>query len=194
MDAQHIYCGRVTVPEPPEDFITALYSLREAATNPLVQYEEVPSPTRLAPWTAALALRTIAEDHSQPRSSGRFVVLYDPEGQPGWNGEFRLVAQLRSQIEPEMGEDPILPRGVWNWAHDCLEEAGAGFHDLTGTVTRELSESFGGLELRGATMHVELRASWTPNTPWIGEHLNAWADLMCRSSGALATTFLEGIG
>lgn len=191
MPSPSSYCGRVIEHAPPEDFLTALLSLREAAVNPLIDYEEVPPPERLAPWTAALSLRTRAEDHSQPLSSGRFVVLHDPQGQPGWNGTWRLVAHLRSQIDTEMGTDPLLPHGVWEWAHDCFDEAGAGFHDLTGTVTRELSESFGGLTLMGASIHVELRASWSPNTAWLGEHLNAWTLLMCRTSGTLLDHHLE---
>ncbi len=163
--------------------MTSLLSVREAALDAPVEIEEVPPPSRLAPWTAALAMRTHEEEHSQPRSSGRFVILHDPAGQVGWNGTFRLVAQMRTQIDAEMGADPLLSEAIWNWAHDCLDEAGAGFHDLTGTVTRELSESFGGLELRGATLHVELRASWTPNTAYIGEHLSAWMNLMRRTAG-----------
>lgn len=175
----------------PEDFVTALLSLRDQARNPDVTLEEVPPPRRLAPWTAALTLRTVREDHGQPLSSGRFVVLHDPDGQPGWNGTFRLVAQVRSQIDAQMGEDPLLGEAVWAWAGDCLEDAGAGYHDLTGTVTREMSESFGGLVLRGAQLHVELRASWTPATCYLGEHLQAWSDLLCRMSGITPRPHLE---
>ena len=92
----------------PEDFVTALLSLRDAARNREVILEEVPPPQRLAPWSAALAMRTVREAHHQPLGSGRLVVLHDPEGQVGWNGQFRLVAQLRSQIDTEMGGDPLL--------------------------------------------------------------------------------------
>ena len=183
--------GDVTDHAVPEDFVTALLSLRDAARNPAVLLEEVPPPERLAPWTAALAMRTVREEHDQPLASGRLVVLHDPATQIGWNGEFRLVAQLRSQIDPEMGGDPLLGEAVWNWAHDCLDEAGAGYHDMTGTVTRELSEAFGGLELRGSTLHVELRASWTPVTPALGEHLLAWSDLLCRTAGIIPQRYLE---
>lgn len=176
---------------PPEDFVTALLSLRDAPRNREVELEEVPPPRALAPWTAALALRTVREDHEQPLASGRLVVLHDPDGQLGWNGTFRVVAQMRAQIDPEMGGDPMLGEGVWSWARDSLDDAGAGYHDLTGTVTRELSESFGGLHLRGATLHVELRASWTPETPQLGEHLRAWSDLLCRTSGITPQHYLE---
>ena len=181
----------MTEQAPPEDFHTALLSLRDASRNPEIDLEEVPAPTRMAPWTAALAMRTLSEEHGQPLASGRMVILHDPNGQPGWNGTFRLVAQLRSQIDPEMGADPLLGEAVWNWAHDCLEDAGAGYHDINGTITRELSESFGGLELRGSTLHVELRASWTPATPYLGEHLQAWCDLLCKTAGIVPQHYLE---
>jgi hypothetical protein len=181
----------VTQPPVPEDFLTALLSLREQARNPEVELEEVPPPRRLAPWTAAIALRTAREEHGQPLASGRFVVLHDPAEQIGWNGTFRLVAQLRTQIDSEMGSDPLLGEALWAFAGESLDEAGAGYHDLTGTVTREFSESFGGLELRGAVLHAELRASWTPVTPWLGEHLRAWSDLMCRASGITPRHYLE---
>ncbi|MBF1736082.1 MAG: DUF3000 family protein, partial [Trueperella pyogenes] len=109
----------------------------------------------------------------------------------GWNGPFRLVTQLRAQIDADMSSDPLLSEALWNWTHDCLEERGAGFHDLTGTVSKEVSESFGGLLLMGSTLAVEIRASLTPNTPWIGEHLLAWQDLMCRIAGVENQRFLE---
>lgn len=176
----------------PDDFVSALLSLRGAPRNPEVELEEVPPPRRLAPWTAALAMHTVREEHDQPLASGRLVVLHDPATQPGWNGEFRVVAQLRTQIEAEMGADPLLGEAVWGWALDCLDDAGADFHDVTGTVTREVSESFGGLRLRGAVVHVELRASWTPTSPRLGEHLVAWSDLLCRTSGITPSHYLEG--
>ncbi len=183
----------MTQPPVPEDFLTALLSLREHPRNPEVDLEEVPPPRGLAPWTAAIELRTVRQEHDQPLASGRFVVLYDPDEQIGWNGTFRTVAQLRAQIDPEMGRDPLLGEAVWAFAAESLDDAGAGYHDLTGTVTRELSESFGGLRLRGARLHAEVRASWTPETPWLGEHVRAWSDLMCRISGITATHYLEQV-
>ncbi|MCD4549470.1 DUF3000 domain-containing protein [Schaalia sp. lx-260] len=177
----------------PADFVTALLSVRDAAQHPLMEYEEIPAPTRLAPWNAALTLRTREENYAQPRSTGRFVILHDPHTQPGWNGTFRVVAHMRSQIDAEMCNDPLLSEAIWHWAHDCLEEAGAGYHDITGTVTREISESFGGLDLRGATLHVELRASWTPYTAYLGEHLSAWSELMCRTAGITAAQHIIGV-
>lgn len=174
----------------PAEFETALLSLREAALPRQVAIEEVPSPTRLAPWTAALALRTHREDDADhPLASGRLVILYDPEEQIGWNGRFRLIGQMRAQIDADMAGDPLLGSYLWEVMHSCLEDAGAGYHDVNGTVTREISEAFGGLELRAGDLHVELRASWTPNTEYLSEHLASWADLLVRTSGIAPLDF-----
>ena len=178
----------------PEDFVRALLSLRQASHLPHILLEEVPPPRRLAPFTAALAMRTI-DEHSagQPLSTGRMVVLHDPVGQLGWNGTFRIVCQMRTQVDSIMAVDPMLSEGVWGWMLDCLDGAGAGFHDITGTVTREMSEAFGGLELRGSSLFVEVRASWTPNSEYLGEHLFGWADAMRKTAGIVPTRHLEGV-
>lgn len=170
----------------PDDFRVALLSLRDVQRIPAIHLSEVPAPRALAPYTAALSLHTQEEDHDSPLATGRFVILHDPDSQAGWNGTFRLVAQMRTQIDEEMGADPLLSEAIWHWCHDCLEEAGAGYHSLTGTVTKEVSESYGGLVLTGSRLCVELRASWTPVTPYLGEHLHAWMTLMGRTSGIIS--------
>ena len=172
----------------------ALLSLRQADHLAHILLEEVPPPRRLAPFTAALAMRTTDEDEAgQPLSTGRMVILHDPVEQIGWHGTFRVVCQLRAQVDTEMIGDPLLSEGVWGWMLDCLDTAGAGLHDLTGTVTREMSETFGGLELRGSSLFVEVRASWTPNSEYLGEHLSGWADVMRRTAGIVPTRHLEGV-
>lgn len=139
-------------------------------------------------------MRTTDEDDAgQPLSTGRMVILHDPVGQIGWNGTFRVVSQLRAQIDADMMGDPLLAEGVWGWTLDCLHVAGAGLHDLTGTVTREMSETFGGLELRGSSLFVDVRASWTPNSEHLGEHLSGWADVMRRTAGIVPARHLEGV-
>ena len=86
-----------------EEFAESLATLRRATDNPLLEFEEVPPPSRMAPFTAALVMRTLANDGREPLAQGRFVILHDPDEQAGWNGTYRLVAQLRSQVDPEMG-------------------------------------------------------------------------------------------
>lgn len=167
----------------PEDFRTALLSLREARLTPTLHVEEIPAPRKIAPWSAALSIHTLAQHNDSDLASGGFIILHDPDRQPGWNGTFRIVAHMRTQVDPEMSADPLLSEALWNWAHDCLEEAGAGYSQLTGTVSKETSEVFGGLTLTSSRLYVELRASWTPTTPYLEEHLNAWLTLIERTSG-----------
>lgn len=171
----------------PAEFERALLSLREPRLRREVHLEEVPAPVRLAPYAAALT----AEITSSPGDldpdgflgHGRFVVLHDPDGQPAWAGTFRVVVLARARLEEEMGADPLLGEVAWSWLCDSLVNHGAGFRHLTGTVTRVLSETFGGLELTDGDVEVEVRASWTPNTPELGEHLAAWAELACTAAG-----------
>ncbi len=171
----------------PPDFEDALLSLRGHRLRPELHLEEVPAPTRIAPYALALT----AEVNASPRTmdpesflgSGRFVVLHDPEGQDAWHGTFRVIVLAKAKLEEEMGSDPLLGEVGWAWLTDSLVEAGAGFHNLSGTVTRVLSETFGGLELRGGEVEIEIRASWTPTTTDLGPHLTAWAALACTAAG-----------
>ena len=47
--------------------------------------------------------------------------------------------------------------------------------------------------LRGSNLFVEIRASWSPNTQFIGEHMVGWAALIRRTAGVVPSLFLEGI-
>jgi hypothetical protein len=50
-------------------------------------------------------------------------------------------------------------------------------------VTRVVSESFAGLSDRPASVEMEVRASWTPLGGNLGDHLEAWSDLLCTIAG-----------
>ena len=52
-----------------------------------------------------------------------------------------------------------------------------------GTITRVLSETFGGLELTDSCAHAEIRASWSPATPDLTPHLVAWYELLHVAAG-----------
>src|SRR5215472_13525169 len=58
-----------------------------------IAFEDTPAPKRLAPY--AVALGATAHREGTEVGSGRHVLLYDPEGQEGWTGVFRLVAYVR---------------------------------------------------------------------------------------------------
>jgi hypothetical protein len=170
----------------PPDFEAALLSLRGHRLRPELHLEEIPAPSRLAPYALALTGEVNTDPGSDPDSflgHGRFVVLHDPAGQDAWHGTFRVVAMAKARLEDELGADPLLGEVGWSWLTDALTDAGAGYHHLSGTVTRVLSETFGGLELRGGEVEIEVRASWTATTPDLGPHLRAWATLTCTAAG-----------
>ena len=49
------------------------------------------------------------------------MLLYDPDGQQGWDGFFRLVAYVRADVEPEMAADPLLGEVGWSWLSEALD-------------------------------------------------------------------------
>ena len=170
----------------PAVFVRALRSLRAVAVRPEVVLDEVPGPSRIAPYTAALtaevrsARRSVAADEL---ASGRFVVLHDPEGQEAWEGQFRLVTLVRAGLDREVGADPLLAEVAWSWFLDSLAEEGVPPHALGGTVTRVLSQSFGSLGPRDESSELEIRASWTAADEELGPHLLAWTRLLCTAAG-----------
>ncbi|WP_235857188.1 DUF3000 domain-containing protein [Occultella glacieicola] len=171
-------------PVAPPDFEAALLSLRGHRMRPEFHLEEVPAPTRIAPYALALTGEVNpTRDPDDMLGNGRFVVLYDPEGQEAWNGEFRVIIMARAELEPEFSGDPLLGEVGWSWLTDALEASGADYHSLSGTVTRVLSETFGGLHLRSGEVEIEIRASWTPGSTDLAPHLRAWALLTCQTAG-----------
>jgi hypothetical protein len=116
-------------------------------------------------------------------ASGRFVLLYDPSEPEPWNGVWRAVTFARAVFDPELANDPMLGAVGWSWLKEALENREAIHTADAGTVTRVVSESFAGLVDRGATVEMEIRASWTPGGPNLGVHLQAWADLLCTVAG-----------
>lgn len=158
----------------PERFQEVLSSLRHAPLPRQMHVEEVPGPARIAPFSAAITASTFHQVDGQEAASGRFVVLHDPASQAAWDGDLRVVVQVRTRIEDSMVSDGALGRAAWSWLTDSLEQAGAGYRALVGTVTRVVSDTFGGLELSSASAQAEVRASWSPSTTDLGPHLTAW--------------------
>lgn len=145
--------------------------------------DEVPAPKRLAPFTAALTAETAESEAGTPLATGRLVVLHDPAGQDAWDGDFRLVVMARTRLDRAMGSDEALGSAAWSWLTDALDDEGAGYRCLVGTVTRVASETFGGMTLTDSSAHAEIRASWTPMTPNLGPHLSAWYRLIHMAAG-----------
>lgn len=170
-----------TVPgDVPAEFSEAIASLRGVRLRPEVHLEEVPAPQRIAPHAVALSADVVIAD--EELASGRFVLLYDPSGQEAWDGRFRAVTFVRAAMEPELGGDPMIGEVGWTWLQEALTGAQALFTAAGGTVTRVVSESYGSLADRPASVELEVRASWTPLDD-VGRHLEAWSTLLCTVAG-----------
>lgn len=180
----------------PDSFRSALNQLRRAAPRTEAVVDEIPAPSRLAPFAVALRaeipLRTAfgtggaglpSAEAEESVATGRMILLHDPAGQEAWGGTFRMVIYIRAELEPEMGNDPLLASVAWTWLCDSLDQHGVAYTNAGGTATRILSESFGSLQSRQAGNDVELRASWTPADTNFGTHLEAWADMVCSFAG-----------
>lgn len=186
--------------EVPPDFLTALGALRRAKCRPELRLEEIPAPTRLAPYAVSLAADVTASGpqpvngtfhgpvgpvlpESRELATGRFILLHDPQGSDVWNGTFRIVTYIRAELEPDMGNDQMLGSVAWAWLVDALQEHGAPYSSAGGTATRILSESYGTLSGRSDAIDIELRASWTPAGADVQAHLEAWSDMVCTFAG-----------
>lgn len=165
-------------------FAKAIDALRAARLRPELRLTEVPAPSRIAPYAVALTAEVLASPRDEDElASGRFVLLHDPDCPEPWEGAWRVVTFARAQLEPELATDPLLGEVGWSWLIDSLTESGLRFHAHAGTVTRVVSEGFGGLDDREPTVEMEIRASWTPTEEDLGAHLSAWADLLCTIAG-----------
>ncbi len=162
--------------------------------RPEIELTEIRAPHMIAPFAAALSGEVtdilpegVSRGPGRPfpgqRCDGRFVLLYDPEGQSSWRGNFRIVVLARAAMDPDVAADPMLPTVMWDWLDESLAHAEVQEDTRAGTVTRMLSQSFGEIEQATETVDVEIRASWTPRDEHIGRHLTAWTQLMCQCGG-----------
>lgn len=154
-------------------------------TRPELTFESEPAPRRLAPQAVAFA--ATVEINGTEVGRGRFVLLYDPAGQAGWCGCFRVIAYLRADLEPEIAADPLVGQVGWSWLTESLEARDAAFEAPSGTVTRVVTEGFGSKQDEPVTTEFEMRASWSPaggpGSFGLDRHIAAWSDALCVASG-----------
>nr|WP_310278410.1 DUF3000 domain-containing protein [Haloactinomyces albus] len=165
----------------PEVFRQAVAALTSPAPRPEVEISEVRPPKRLAPWAYALAAE--ATGPAGELATSRLVLLHDPEGQESWDGVWRLVTYLRAELDPEVATDPLLPAVGWSWLTDALENAGASYTALGGTVTLTSSARFGDIAGPEHSHDLELRGSWTAPGPELDAHAMAFHELMSTAAG-----------
>jgi Protein of unknown function (DUF3000) len=161
--------------------------------RPEVSFDTEPPPRRLAPHAAAIAATARRPDTGPDPGAdvgwGRFVLLYDPAGQPGWAGPFRIIAYLRAELEPDIAADPLIGQVGWSWLTEALDARTVGYRLLSGTVTRVVTEGFGTKQGEPVTTGFELRASWSPTAAADGSgtdldgHAAAWCDALCAAAG-----------
>ncbi len=165
-----------------EQWQEAVASLQISGLRPEILIEEVPAPARLAPFSAALAVDAVNAD-DEDLANGRFVVLHDPDGQPTWDGEFRIVTFIKAPIESDVVTDDIFDEVAWSWLTECLTDNEVDFHHLSGTVTRTVSRSFADLQDRKDESDLEIRASWTATNSDLASHLRGWLQLVEMCAG-----------
>ena len=156
------------------------------ASRPEITFDGEPPPRRLAPHAAAVAA-TVGSGGKEI-GWGRFVLLYDPAGQDGWSGAFRIIAYVRAELEPEIAADPLVGEVGWSWLTEALESRSAGYAVPSGTVTRVVTEGFGTKRDDPLATEFEMRASWSPvpasgNRLELDRHVAAWADALCHACG-----------
>lgn len=193
----------------PETFRCAVASLTDLRVRPEVEMRPMRPPQRLAPfsaaWSAEVAdaadtapagpLGAVPDDGSGPPDgaagpepadvlvTGRLVLLHDPEGQDAWDGTLRVVTFVRAELDPEHAGDPMLPEVAWSWLTGALEESGARWTALGGTVTQTSSVRFGDISGPGHACDLELRASWTPTEEVLTTHGEAFAAVLATAAG-----------
>ena len=195
-------------PEQPEadpEFRAAVDELEAAVAEqrtlrPEISFDGEPPPRRLAPQAAAVGATVQVGGHEI--GWGRFVLLYDPAGQDGWAGPFRVIAYVRAELEPEIAADPLVGQVGWSWLTEALETRSAGYAAPSGTVTRVVTEGFGSKQDEPVATEFEMRASWSPVVAEdhqqrgrgehgrgehgrfeLDRHLAAWADTLCQAAG-----------
>ena len=179
-----------TLQDAPKTFRVALDQLRQATTRTEVELNEIPAPSKLAPFAVAMGAEVTNAD-GDASAVGRFILLYDNQHSDIWDGNFRIVTYIRTSIESDLGEDPMVSEVAWTWIMEALDEADATYRQPGGTATRVLSKGFGMLDHQYETIDLELRASWTPSGDHLNRHLTAWTDMVCTFAGLPPVT--EGV-
>ncbi|MEN9735358.1 MAG: hypothetical protein RL129_68 [Actinomycetota bacterium] len=165
----------------PVNFENIANEIRAIKSRNEIVLTEVPAPQKLAPFAMALSAEV-----TEITATGRFVLLHDPKGQEGWGGEFRCVTFIRSAIDTEMANDPVLCDLGWSYLIDSLGKNDAKFSNPSGTVTKVSSASFGTLKGQVESNELEIRASWTPDIPdKLVNHTKAWLETIEIACGLM---------
>jgi len=193
------YAQAMTLPETPQGgsggladidteavFMAAVAAFAEARdaiaeVRDDIMFEDHPAPRSLAPFATAMAATAYRD--GVEAGTGRIVLLYDPDGQDGWTGPFRVVTQVHAEVDEEMAADPLLGEVGWSWLTEALDLHAPGYSAASGTVTRVITEGFGVKENEPPVTGFELRASWCPGDEDFAGDVTAWCDLIAAAAG-----------
>lgn len=176
-------------PDAPAEFVRAATSLTAANVRAEVSVEIIPSPTQIAPNSAAISGEVLASGNSESlHGTGRLILMHDPDQTAAWGGAFRIVCFAQAPLDSEIALDSMLSEVTWSWLTDALASSGAEYSNASGTATRVLSQGFGELADQGESAHIELRASWSPSGDDMSGHVQAWATLLCMLAGLPPTS------
>ncbi|MFT4147759.1 MAG: DUF3000 family protein [Micrococcaceae bacterium] len=193
----------------PEEFAEALSSIRAARYRDDIVVKEIPAPRNMAPYAVAMEAYVYEENGTRPPQFhlvgehgllpqqpqlkhldqgdaivvGRFVMLYDPEYNAEWEGHFRIIIYIRSQLEEGYEYDGMFNQKVWDWLSHTLIKRSITYRDIAGTATKISSESFGVIGDHGENINAELRASWTAIDSYIRDHVEAFGEVLTLFAG-----------
>lgn len=171
-------------PEVAPEFSAAVEALRNAEIRDEIHLKQIEEPEKLATHAIAFSAHII-EDLATPADAGtgRFVLLWEPEMQEAWGSRFRVVCFAKSPLETNIGADELGSDIAWAWLTDALSNRNAQYLNAAGTATRIISSGYGSLATQADHAELEVRASWSPKTYEVGQHLEAWQDMVCIMSG-----------
>jgi len=167
------------------EFASIVNELESATLRSDLRVRKIASPGGIAPFSVAFAAEVlpIDDDGSSSHGAGRFIYLFDPEGQDGWGGTQRIVCFAQAPLDGEISTDPLLTDVTWSWLIDALASHNATYTHASGTATRVLAKGFGELADEQDSAHIELRASWSPSASAMSGHLHAWGELLAMLAG-----------
>ncbi|MFC4155549.1 DUF3000 domain-containing protein [Corynebacterium marambiense] len=171
-------------------FNEAVKSMHRARLRSEVSLGTIRPPQRLAPYSHAVGLEVeraiddngIATD-SDGDAFGRLILLHDPGAEESWEGKMRLVAYIQADMDDSVAGDPLLPDVAWDWLKESLDESGATYTNLGGTVTSTASVRFGDIGGPPRAFQVEMRASWTAVDNDLSDHVTAFGELLGHVAG-----------
>ncbi len=187
----------VTIPSGADEFQRAVAEMETGIADqlrlrPELASEQEPPPRRLAPFASAVAMAVTDSmapaDADAEIGSGKFVLLFDPAGQPSWDGKYRIIGYVRAELEPEMAADPLINEVGWSWLIEALDARSAGYRKISGTVTTVVTQGFGSKQDEPTSTSFELRASWSPaiadgTSAELDGHVAAWSEVICTAAG-----------